>query len=111
MSLKSELWTLLKQDRGDYYDTLSGPENVRRLLAWCDLVTTDYTGLTLSPGATLSDVTRLSPEVEAGLCQWWTGGHGLCAVIARFRPDLLQYHSLGIKSKIYTKLCFYLSSF
>ena len=74
---------------------MSGPEDVRRLLAWCDLVTTDYTGLRLSQEATLSDVTRLSQEEEAGLCQWWIDGHGLCAVIARFRPDLIQYHSLG----------------
>ena len=81
--------------QGSSLTTLSGPEDVRRLLAWCDLVTTDYTGLRLSPGATLSDVTRLSPEVEAGLCEWWTAGNGLCAVLARFRPDLLQYHSLG----------------
>ena len=81
--------------QGSSLTTLSGPEDVRRLLAWCDLVTTDYTGLRLSPGATLSDVTRLSPGVEAGLCEWWTAGNGLCAVLARFRPDLLQYHSLG----------------
>ena len=59
--------------------------SVSRLLAWCDLVTLDYTGVRLSQEA----------EAEARLCQWWTAGHGLCAVIARFRPDLLQYHSLG----------------
>ena len=89
MSLKSESWIL----KG--YLLLPGSEDVRRLLAWCDLVTTDYTGLRLSQEATLSDVTRLCQEEEAGLCQWWTEGHGLCAVIARFRPDLIQYHSLG----------------
>ena len=59
-----------------------------RLLAWCDLVALDYTGV------------RLCHEAEAGsrLSQWWTVGHGLCAIIARFRPDLLQYHSLGINT-------------
>ena len=62
---------------------------VSRLLAWCDLVALDYTGV------------RLCHEAEAGsrLCQWWTVGHGLCAIIARFRPDLLQYHSLGNMNK------------
>ena len=63
--------------------SMSGP--VSRLLAWCDLVTLDYTGVRISHEA----------EAEARLCEWWTEGHGLCAVIARFRPDLLQYHSLG----------------
>ena len=67
---------------------MSGPDvSVSRLLAWCDLVTLDYTGVRLSQEA--------EGEAEARLCQWWTAGHGLCAVIARFRPDLLQYHSLG----------------
>ena len=63
---------------------MSGLEvSVSRLLAWCDLVSLDYTGV------------RLCHEAEARLGQWWTEGHGLCAIIARFRPDLLQYHSLG----------------
>ena len=61
---------------------------VSRLLAWCDLVSLDYTGV------------RLCHEAEARLSQWWTEGHGLCAIIARFRPDLLQYHSLGNTNKL-----------
>ena len=64
-----------------------------RLLAWCDLVALDYTGVSLSHEAEVTS----EAEAEARLCQWWTGGHGLCAIIARFRPDLLQYHSLGKK--------------
>ena len=67
---------------------MSGLEvSVSRLLAWCDLVSLDYTGV------------RLCHEAEARLGQWWTEGHGLCAIIARFRPDLLQYHSLGNTNK------------
>ena len=55
---------------------------VSRLRAWCDLVTSDYAGL----GAT-----------DPG--DWWRSGLGLCAIIARFRPDLIHYHSLGIVQK------------
>ena len=63
---------------------VAGP-SVARLLDWCDLVTTDYTGVKLTKEG----------EADVKLRDWWGPGHGLCAVIARFRPDLMQYHALG----------------
>ena len=46
------------------------------LLNWCDLVTTDYTGV--------------KSDQES-----WRSGLGYCAIIARFRPDLIQFDALG----------------
>ena len=52
------------------------------LMSWCNVVTQDYTGINM--------------DEEDG--EYWRSGLGFCAIIARFRPDLIQFDSLG---KIY----------
>ena len=56
-------------------------ENISQaeLLSWCNVVTQDYTGVNIE-------------EEDGGS---WRSGLGLCAIIARFRPDLIQFDALG----------------
>ena len=63
---------------------MSGPSGVRGLLAWCRAVLTGY------PGINIRDMSTS-----------WRDGRAFCAIINKFRPDLINFSLLSTTKPTY----------